>query len=271
MQFIGRGGMADEDGSEPGVENPAGAGEGDMHHIHKPKKLHGFREIAGEIGIIVIGVCIALAAEQIVEKLHEARLAEETQVIARSELQATLKDFLNRRVTQACIDRRLDEVTALLAASDQPGYKPPSWIGRPQTWGLNTAGWDAASQGGRVALLQETEQAQFGRLYSQLRALHELQRDEQKAWAEIRQLEDQPRVDPQMRATVRSALQQARLLNWNIRVDLEQSEARAEKLSIMEPNPHLKGSPAMCLPTSTSRAAAIAQGNSFFGDKLGEP
>ena len=62
-----------------------------------------------------------------------------------------------------------------------------------------------------------------------------------------------------------------RLLNWNIRVDLEQSYDRAEKLGIMKQAPRIKGSPAMCLPTDTTRVAAIAQGNSFFGDKLGEP
>jgi hypothetical protein len=89
--------------------------------------------------------------------------------------------------------------------------------------------------------------------------------------AEIRQLEDQPRVDPQMRAAIRSALQQARLLNWNIKVDMEQSQARAEKLGILEGNFHPRGSPVMCLPPDTPRATAIAESNEFFGDRLGEP
>jgi hypothetical protein len=136
---------------------------------------------------------------------------------------------------------------------------------------LISAGWDAASQSGRAALLSETEQIEFGRLYVQLRELTLLERDEQKAWADIRQLEDQSRVDPQMRATVRSALQQARLLNWHVNVSLEQSESRAEQLGIMEQGSHPPGSPAMCLPTDTPRAEAVAQSNKFFGDKLGEP
>ena len=39
-------------------------------HFHLPKPLHGWRELAGEVGIIVIGVLIALTAEQVVESLH---------------------------------------------------------------------------------------------------------------------------------------------------------------------------------------------------------
>ena len=36
-------------------------------HFHLPKPLHGWREFAGEIAIVVIGVLIALSAEQLVE------------------------------------------------------------------------------------------------------------------------------------------------------------------------------------------------------------
>ena len=36
-------------------------------HVHLPKPLHGWREFAGEVGIIVLGVLIALAAEATVE------------------------------------------------------------------------------------------------------------------------------------------------------------------------------------------------------------
>jgi hypothetical protein len=36
-------------------------------HFHLPKPLHGWREFAGEVGIIVLGVLIALGAEQLVD------------------------------------------------------------------------------------------------------------------------------------------------------------------------------------------------------------
>ena len=39
-------------------------------HFHLPKPIHGWREFAGEVGIIVIGVLIALGAEQVIEAEH---------------------------------------------------------------------------------------------------------------------------------------------------------------------------------------------------------
>jgi hypothetical protein len=36
-------------------------------HFHLPKPLHGWREFAGEVGIIVVGVLIALSADQLMD------------------------------------------------------------------------------------------------------------------------------------------------------------------------------------------------------------
>jgi hypothetical protein len=239
--------------------------------IHKPKAVHGWRELLKEVGIIVLGVLIALGAEQAVSKVHERALADETRATAHAELAAGLHDYVNRRATEACIGRRLDEVSRLLLAADRPGYVPPHWIGRPQEWSLVTSGWDAAAQGGRAALLGEKEQAELGTLYTQLRELYAVQHDEQRAWADLRQLEDQPHIDPAMKAALRSALQQARFTNWQARVDVETAEAAAERLHIVAPPSGYKGSPSICLPMTTPRAEAVAKVEGFFGDKLGEP
>jgi len=39
-------------------------------HFHLPKPVHGWREFASEVGIIVVGVLLALLAEQFVEWIH---------------------------------------------------------------------------------------------------------------------------------------------------------------------------------------------------------
>lgn len=39
-------------------------------HVHLPKPLHGWRAFVGEVGIIVIGVLIALGAEECVRAIH---------------------------------------------------------------------------------------------------------------------------------------------------------------------------------------------------------
>ena len=239
--------------------------------FHLPKPLHGWREFAGEVGIIVLGVLIALGAQQIVQNVHDGEVKRETVRAARAEVAAGLGDFVNRRLLEPCIDRRLDEVSSLLSASQKPGYRAPSWIGRPQYWGFDASAWDAASAGGRVALLDPEEQSALGGIYAQLRDVILLERDEQKAWAEIRQLENLAAVDPQTRASVRSALAQARLANWNIRVDLEMPIAQAEKMGIVRNLAPKRASPSICLPLDTPRAEAVRKVGAFFGDNLGEP
>ena len=55
-------------------------------HFHLPKPLHGWRAFAGEVGIIVLGVLIALGAGQIVENIHEHYLADQAVRNIRTEL-----------------------------------------------------------------------------------------------------------------------------------------------------------------------------------------
>lgn len=50
-------------------------------HFHLPKPLHGWREFAGEVGIIVLGVLIALGAQQLVEWAN--RLSQVNEMSAR--------------------------------------------------------------------------------------------------------------------------------------------------------------------------------------------
>ena len=55
-------------------------------HFHLPKPLHGWRAFAGEVGIIVVGVLIALAAEQLVSSIRERDDMAQLRSALRSEL-----------------------------------------------------------------------------------------------------------------------------------------------------------------------------------------
>jgi len=55
-------------------------------HFHVPKPLHGWREFVGEVGIIVLGVLIALAAEQAVESWHWHEKIDDAERAMRLEL-----------------------------------------------------------------------------------------------------------------------------------------------------------------------------------------
>ena len=97
--------------------------------------MHGWREFLGEVGIIVIGVLIALGAEQAIEAVHRDSLQREARETIDGEVRLDLDSFRRRAEVQSCIDNRLREIEALIVAPE--GRLPrPLWIGRPQVWAV---------------------------------------------------------------------------------------------------------------------------------------
>jgi hypothetical protein len=83
-------------------------------HVHLPKRLHGWRAFVGEVGIIVVGVLIALGAEQLVELVHQRNEAAEANDIIRGELAFNVGRLQSRSQIRSCIDARLLEIERLL-------------------------------------------------------------------------------------------------------------------------------------------------------------
>ncbi|THD51713.1 hypothetical protein, partial [Phenylobacterium sp.] len=78
--------------------------------IHKPKPWHGRREFLKEVATIVLGVLIAIAAEQLVEQLHWVHAVHDEREALSSELKGNLEAVVFRRAQEVCIDRRLNEL-----------------------------------------------------------------------------------------------------------------------------------------------------------------
>src|SRR4051812_42777269 len=83
-------------------------------HFHLPKPLHGWREFAGEVGVIVIGVLIALSAEQVVETIHWRSEVRTARGELKSEMSYANRVFAYRIAAEPCIARRLDMVDSLV-------------------------------------------------------------------------------------------------------------------------------------------------------------
>src|ERR1700751_6074878 len=79
-------------------------------HFHLPKPLHGWREFAGEVGIIVIGVLIALGAEQVVESFHWRHEVGETRKALDAEPARDMAGFDWRWKQRPCGHQRLAEL-----------------------------------------------------------------------------------------------------------------------------------------------------------------
>jgi hypothetical protein len=131
--------------------------ETDMH-LHRPKPLHGWREISLEVGVIVIGIVIAILLEQTVEVFHHAH--------QRSELTEALKKDgeVNRGYlagdivkAEAIADWALAQASALERAGPSGPVTlrrlPGGFIGA-----LDAGVWPSAKASGTTNLLPSSAQ-----------------------------------------------------------------------------------------------------------------
>jgi len=231
-------------------------------HVHLPKPLHGWRAFVGEVGIIVLGVLIALGFEQLVQSISERRAREQARESIRQELADDFARFRKRAEIQPCIDKRLNEIASVLHAAESPGYKAPRWIGRPQLWEAESNRWEAASQAGRTSLFNPEEQSVVSAVYEDIMPVDQQERQEQIAWAHLRALEDEPHPSSELLATLKLSLEDARFQNWVIQINIDQAELAAKPLRLPRPldvYAFAKGSRSVCLSIDTPRALALAQ------------
>src|SRR4051812_31224054 len=111
-------------------------------HIPLLKPLHGWRQFAGEVGIIVVGVLIALGAEQVVDSVRGATQVREFRQATDNELSYDLGSYKQRLMLSPCVRRRLAELE--LAIARDRGGTPVKLQGLshwPVSFSLRTSVW----------------------------------------------------------------------------------------------------------------------------------
>jgi hypothetical protein len=237
-------------------------------HVHLPKPLHGWRAFAGEVGIIVLGVLIALGAEQVVQTAHERGQARDAESEVRGELAHNIAMLKSRWAVRACVKNRINELQKLIGSASGDGtISTPNWVGRPQFWTMQMARWEATSQSGRAALLPPDELALYGSLYSFMDNVNALTAEEQMDWARLRGLEHLQRLTPEMAFQLTNTLQEARYINWRMGIWTTQVETLARRLNLPAGRNDIPASRSACVPMSTPREQAIRESNSAFGSE----
>lgn len=80
-------------------------------HVHLPKPLHGWREFIGEVGIVFLGVLIALGAEQLIENWHWSHKLEHVRANLVTEMRDDNGVVAAGIITKSlCADQVLDRV-----------------------------------------------------------------------------------------------------------------------------------------------------------------
>lgn len=165
--------------------------------LQLPKPRHGWRAFAGEVGVIVLGVIIALAAGQAVESLNWRMRVHETERAISRDL-ALAADVASERVAiKRCLDERLDLLTRILKQSRRGDMLPPNAGGYPmlrpyrapsRAW--NSDLWNAMLADGTIQHLDPERARALNLLYLTVRSSRDANIEEKIASTDLWILSD---------------------------------------------------------------------------------
>src|SRR4051812_38877059 len=202
--------------------------------IHKPKPIRSWREFLTEVGTIVLGVCIALAAEQAVEWWHWRNEVAQARISLADELSRNMLVSINRVRTAHCTEQRLDTLAAIVDAASRTGVLPPvPEFGRPQTSAWPDETWQSVIASVTATHFSDKELALLGGAYGQVQRQAIRTRDEMLAWAHLYTMVGPGRrLDPSSESVLRVALSEARYANRSTSVVSGQIVRQIEALKL---------------------------------------
>jgi hypothetical protein len=206
-------------------------------HVHLPKPLHGWRQFVGEVGIIVLGVLIALGFEQIAESVRwHVRAAE-----ARTALQAEVgHGFLVTEERQAvvdCLDQQLSRIESAVISSNTmlkplPVYSDNNFrfTVRAPIRSFTDSAWRSVIAEGITAHLNGRERELLPIYYAQMEHIRALGDGEEDALGNLLALSQPLRLDPQVQANFIREIENERLRNQEISGTEEQMMHTIERV-----------------------------------------
>lgn len=200
-------------------------------HIHLPKAFHGWREFAKEVGIIVLGVLIALGFEQVVEQWRWHEQASQTREALTSEIQYSALWARERIAVQQCLRGRIAQLTAKLNNASPEWTADPVVLGKP----LNAIGrelqtevppvyraphrpwlsdeWETAKSSGVIDHMDRREVRNLEFIYRNIQQLEALQNEESSLEPQISFLSFDQILPPQSRVQAFTTLARLDYLN----------------------------------------------------------
>ena len=188
-------------------------------HFHLPKPLHGWREFVGEVGIIVVGVLIALGAEQAVETYHWQTKVSEARTQLRHEVGNDLALFDDRISQQQCVTRRINELAVIVTEASATGHLPPLGpISGPGSYTYPTSVWESHIAAETMTHFPAEQTAAISRAYRFIGLARESSREEEQAWLMLKTMVGPGRpIDPASISRLVEALEVARAKNFELK------------------------------------------------------
>ena len=155
-------------------------------HFHLPKPLHGWREFAGEVGIIVLGVIIALALGQLVQAWQWHEDVKTARSSIHREMAFDLAYFADRLRIAKCVDRHLADAERRIEAVVVSGETPPNNANLESPGRLILVGdYEAQESADNLVHFPAAELSALGVFYDQARFMSGWIEKEDIAWNEL--------------------------------------------------------------------------------------
>lgn len=150
----------------------------------------GWRTFVGEVGVIVLGVLIALAIGVFADMVRWRTRAGEMRAAIRGEIAVNAGVQEERALVQTCLMRRLDQIDRLLRAARRSGTIPDlGEIGRPPTRPVSIDSWELASRSEAMLYFDPDEVNLLSTYYDALRQARDQIFAEQENWSTLRAIE----------------------------------------------------------------------------------
>jgi hypothetical protein len=160
-----------------------------------PRPLNGWRVFVGEVGTILLGVLLALAAQEFVQSLHWKRELKETRQALDAELSRDLAAFHYRMGESPCITARATEIQKWAESfrAGRPLKLKHEIISTPG-FAIRTEVWDIID-GEIASRIPLKERLNYSGLYSGMRGVDNLGTQEGEAWSAIAEYDGATKLD----------------------------------------------------------------------------
>lgn len=128
-----------------------------------PKPLHGWREFSGEVGVIVLGVLIALGAQQVVEGVHDREDVAQLRSALRAELADDRARWEDMRASDPCTRQRLDALDRWADTAPAQAKLVRPFVLR--LWNMHSSAWDVAKASAATGNIPLDERLTYAELY----------------------------------------------------------------------------------------------------------
>ena len=155
-------------------------------HFHLPKPLHGWRALVGEVGIIVLGVIIALAFEQAAEEIHWKRQVDSARAGIHREMAFDLGDFADRLRIAPCLEGDLAEAQRRIDIAAATGSTPSPALAADSPGRLLLVGeYEAQQSAQNLVHFPAEELSGLGLWYDQAHDLAKWDEQEDATWTNL--------------------------------------------------------------------------------------